>query len=42
LNGQERTRRSTETQREKLLINQGILISVPVRLRREGNKETQF
>ena len=34
--------RRTETQREELLINQGILISVSVRQRGEGKKETQF
>lgn len=34
--------RRTETQREELLINQRILISVPVKLRGERNKDTQF
>ena len=34
--------RRTETKREELLINQGILISVPVKLRGESNKETPF
>jgi len=34
--------RRTETRREELLISQGLLISVPVKLRGESNKETQF
>jgi len=32
--------RRTETQSEVLLTNQGILISVPVKLRGESKKET--